>query len=98
MKQKIVIIALFAILLSVGISNTANAHPGWHRWGGYCFMPRVRVVIPAPVVVGGYYGGGYYDGYNRGYYREAPRYRYYDRPHYGRDWDHDRRYHRGWRR
>ena len=67
MKNKIIVSALLVLLFSAVMSVNANAAPwrgcrhGWYgpRVGVRVWVPPVRVVVPAPVVYGGYYGGGY---------------------------------------
>jgi hypothetical protein len=92
MKKRIFVAAMLVMLFSVGINNTASAHPwGWR--GGWCgphVAVRVGVPVP-PIVVGGYYGPGYAYGpayyghpygYGGGYYHRPYAYGY-GHPHYG---------------
>jgi hypothetical protein len=95
MKGRIVAAALLMMVLFAGVSNSASAR-GWGRGGFYgprvgvrIFAPVPPMVFPAPVVVGGYYGGGYgyggggYPYYGGGYYGHGGYYGrgggYYDR-------------------
>jgi len=91
MKNRMIASALLIMVLSVGISATANANPwrGGYRGGWFVPHPVVRVGVPLPVIApsvvigGGYYGpayGGYYGG---GYYRGGYGGGYYGRPGYG---------------
>ncbi len=83
MKLRIIASALFMIILA-GIASQVNANPwrGCYRGGWYAPHPIVRIcapriVVQAPIVVGGYYGRPYY---GLGYYAHG----YYGHPHYGR--------------
>jgi len=78
MKLKIAAVVLLIMVLSIGISNSASAHPWGYRYG-WC-RPHIGVrVVVSPVVVGAYapaYYGAY--GYPRPYgCRPAYRPRYY---------------------
>ena len=68
MKHKIIVSAVLVLLLSAAMSVNANAAPwrgcrhGWYgpRVGVRLWVPPVRVVVPAPVVYGGYCGRPHY--------------------------------------
>ena len=64
MKLRIIASALLVIILSVGMSATADANPWRHcRGGWYAPHPVVRVGIPVPPIPPIVFGGGYYGGY-----------------------------------
>ncbi|MBS1586884.1 MAG: hypothetical protein JSS82_15220 [Bacteroidetes bacterium] len=112
MKAKLLLTALMITLVTLSVSNSANAHPwryrgGWYRPHASVLVPPIPVPVPRIVVSPGYYGSGYcapaYEGsYYNGYYGN----RYRDRAYYGRGecrepryrgYAYDNGYHNGYR-